>query len=98
MGTHGIAYVVNFAKIGLRSAVGLVPMQLWAKLDGKYINNYFYHKSDIGCVCMLNDWIGGGSEIYANSNKCYQSKLEGIGGVGHVHRPISPRRTDAWGG
>jgi len=32
--THGIAYVVNFAKIGLRSAVGLVPMQLWAKLDG----------------------------------------------------------------
>ena len=34
-------------------------------MTGKYATNYFSYKSDVGCVCMLKDWISSSDEICA---------------------------------
>merc|ERR1712136_604518 len=48
-------------------------------MTGKYTTNYFSYKSDVGCVCMLNDWISSSDEICADNYNYFQFKLKGNG-------------------
>ena len=46
-------------------------------MTGKYTNNYFNDKSDVGCVCMLNDRFSSSDEIFADNHNFSQFKLKG---------------------
>ena len=38
----------------------MVLMILWDSvkpMTGKYTFDYFQYRGDVGCVCMLNDWV-----------------------------------------
>merc|ERR1712136_313693 len=48
-------------------------------MKGKYTINYFQYQEDVGCVCMLNDWISSNDEICADSCNFFQFKLKGKG-------------------
>jgi len=48
-------------------------------MTGKYTTNYFNYKSDVGCVCMLNDWISSSDAICADNYNYFQFKLKGNG-------------------
>ena len=46
-------------------------------MTGKYTTNYFNDKSDVGCVCMLNDRFSSSDEIFADYYNFSQFKLKG---------------------
>merc|ERR1719374_428293 len=48
-------------------------------MKGKYTINYFLYQEDVGCVCMLNDWISSNDEICADNCNFFQFKLKGKG-------------------
>ena len=35
-------------------------------MTGKYSINYFQYQVDVGCVCMLNDWISS-NDVFAQT-------------------------------
>ena len=47
-----------------------------APMTGKYTTNYFFCKSDVECVYMLNDWICCSDEICADNYTYFQLKLK----------------------
>merc|ERR1719374_508450 len=48
-------------------------------MTGKYTINYFQYQEDVGCVCMLNDWISSNDEICADNYNYFRFKLKGKG-------------------
>merc|ERR1719383_661969 len=48
-------------------------------MKGKYTINYFQYREDVGCVCMLNDWISSNDEICADNYNYFRFKLKGKG-------------------
>ena len=55
---------------------------LWdsAKLTtGRYTINYFHFQEDVGCVCMLNDWIKSNDEICADNYDYFPFMFKGQG-------------------
>ena len=48
-------------------------------MTGKYTINYFQHQEDVGCVCMLNDWISSNDETCADNYNYFRFKLKGKG-------------------
>merc|ERR1719374_538871 len=48
-------------------------------MTGKYTTNYFQYQEDVGCVCMLNDWISSNDEICPDNYNYFQFKLKGKG-------------------
>ena len=48
-------------------------------MKGKYTINYFQYQEDVGCVCVLNDWISSNDEICAENYNYFRFKLKGNG-------------------
>merc|ERR1712136_380408 len=48
-------------------------------MTGKYTINYFQYQEDVGCVCMLNDWISSNDEICPDNYNYFRFKLKGKG-------------------
>ena len=48
-------------------------------MTGKYTINYFQYQEDVGCVCMLNDWISSNDEICPDNYNYFLFKLQGKG-------------------
>ena len=46
---------------------------------GKYAINCFQYQEDVGCVCVLNDWISSNDEICADNCNYFRFKLKGNG-------------------
>ena len=58
----------------------MVLMVLWDcvwPMTGKYTIDYFQYQGDVGCVCMLNDWISSNHEICAVNYIYSRFKLKG---------------------
>ena len=45
-------------------------------MKGKYTINCFQYQEDVGCVCVLNDWISSNDEICADNYNCFQFQVE----------------------
>ena len=48
-------------------------------MKGKYTINCFQYQEDVGCVCVLNDWISSNDEICADNYNYFRFKLKGNG-------------------
>ena len=48
-------------------------------MTGKYTINYFQFQEDVGCVCMLNDWISSNDEFCADNYNYFWFMLKGKG-------------------
>ena len=48
-------------------------------MTGKCTFNYFQFQEDVGCVCMLNDWISSNDEICADNCNYFWFMLKGKG-------------------
>ena len=46
-------------------------------MTGRYNIDYFQYQGDVGCVCMLNDWISSNDEICAVIYNYSRFKLKG---------------------
>ena len=58
----------------------MVLMILWDSvwpMTGKYSFDYFQYQGDVGCVCMLNDWISSNDVICAVNFFYSRFKLKG---------------------
>ena len=45
-------------------------------ITGKCTINYCQYQEDVGCVCMLNDWIRSNDEICADKYNYFRFKLK----------------------
>ena len=48
-------------------------------MKGKNTINCFQYQEDVGCVCVLNDWISSNDEICADNYNYFRFKLKGNG-------------------
>ena len=48
-------------------------------MTGKCTINCCQYQEDVGCVCMLNDWISSNDEICDDNCNYFRVKLKGKG-------------------
>ena len=49
-------------------------------MTGKFSINYFQYQVDVGCVCMLNDWISS-NDVLAQTTTSFASSTKRIFGA-----------------
>ena len=50
-------------------------------MKGKYTFNYFLCQEDVGCVCMLNDWIRSNDGFLRRPLQLLPVQVDGLGSL-----------------